>query len=594
MAGAACHEGPTIALRTVTLNVPAACAADGGAYATYYGLGDFEPATPAAGHFVSAAGAPLTEIDPRAQMVVVQASEGFEAGIGQSTWTGVAGVPPSGDVNVLLLPQLASCALTGDVGASRTGAVLAPFAPGKVLLVGGTGSPTPKTYVADLTMGTIAGVSPGLLTVRTHASVTAFGSGALVAGGVDPDQVVQQTAEIYDPSLGGFDQQKALMLGSQRSEQGAVVLATGETLLVGGVGGDGTTVLGTMEVIDPATRVVRAEGVARLTVPRRDPTVLLLASGEILVAGGYDASGAPVPTLEWFRPDASQASKVSQDLGAIGGAQAFGALQGGGALAIVAPPPSAPASFPSVWQISANGAPQAANPVEGTLTAPVLFGGAQGAPVLWTGDRWLRWQPWTRSFGALEVLDPSPGAIGDTACTPDPGLAMWLDPGARLRLLRFDTRNAYSTLPADLLVSGPGEMAPDRLALGGVVAFDTQSSEGELDLGPGDAAFVTDRTYGDVAIDVTMPTTLPALVVLQAATGESVEVGGLSCPASLGTGPLDLHVERRGSTVTWSTPGGASGACTAAFDAGARISIGLRGPAGSAPSAARDLRVRRL
>jgi hypothetical protein len=40
---AACNRGPTVIERKVTLNVPAACAANGGGYATYYGLGDFEP-----------------------------------------------------------------------------------------------------------------------------------------------------------------------------------------------------------------------------------------------------------------------------------------------------------------------------------------------------------------------------------------------------------------------------------------------------------------------------------------------------------------------------------------------------------------------
>jgi hypothetical protein len=248
-----------------------------------------------------------------------------------------------------------------------------------------------------------------------------------------------------------------------------------------------------------------------------------------------------------------------------------------------------------VWQISADGAVEPANPVEGSLSSPVLFGGAQGAPVLWTGDRWLRWQPWSRSFDALDVLDAQPAVVGEATCSPDAGLAMWLDPTTMsLTLLRFDTRNAYSTLPTDLLVTGPDEMAPDRLALAGTLAFDTQSSAGQLDLGPGDAAFVTDRTYLDVAIDVSMPTALPALVVLAADGGPFVEVGGLSCQAALGTGPLQLHVERHGQSVSWSVLGGGSGTCTAPFDPSARVSIGVRAPEGGVPSGARDLRIRRL
>ncbi len=485
---AACHKDPTVVARKVTLNVPAACAADGGAYATFYELGDFEPSPPLTGHYLDSVGTALPEIDPRARALIVQATEAVEASQSEGMWAGVADVPSSGDVNVLILPQLQSCPLggvvAGDAGA-RVGSTMAAIAPGRVMMVGGTADTvSSQTYVANLDTGSVESVSPDLTTPRTHASLTAFGDGALVAGGVDTSGVVQKTAEVYVGSLGGFDQRDLpITLSVARSEHGAVVLATGETLLVGGVGADGTTVLRSMEVIDPVTQYVRAENVPVLQDARRDPTVLLLASGEVLVAGGYDQSGAPVSTLEWFAPDASKPSRTTESLGAVGSAQAFVALQSGGALAVVAPPPNAPAGFQSVWEISADGAPQPALPIEGTLTAPVFFGGAQGAPVLWTGDRWLRWQPWSRSFGALDVLDAEPASLGDSTCSPDPGLAMWLDPTANaLTLLRFDTRNAYSTLPGALLVTGPSEMAPDRLALTGVVAFDTQAPTGQLDL----------------------------------------------------------------------------------------------------------------
>jgi hypothetical protein len=600
----------------VTLHVPDACAANGGAYATFYQLGDFEPAAPQAGHLLGDVGASLPEIDPRARALVVQASEAAEASPDRTTWTGVADVPGAGDVDLLILPELAWCGLTTPWQGQRIGATMAAIAPRRVMIVGGeqtsdAGPTTPQTFLANLDTGSIQALSAGLITPRSHASVTPFGAGALVAGGVDQGGAVLQTAEVYDPSLGGFDQQNALMLGAARSDPGAAVLATGETLLVGGVGGDGTTLLDTMEVIDPTTRIVRTEGVALLAVARRNPTVLVLASGEVLVAGGLDASGAPVSTLEWFLPDLSQAVET-QTLPSGASAQAFTALQGGGALAVVAPPANPPADFQSVWVISATRHPQAAAPIQGALTAPVLFGGAQGAPVLWTGDRWLRWQPWEGSFGALAVLDAASTSMGDARCAPDPGLAAWLPPsGTSLALLRFDTSNAYSTLPPELLVTAPCPMspelpsdplatgtcdlAPDRLAATGVVAYGTQSPEGQLELGPGDSAFVTDRTYADVAIDVIMPTDLPALVVLQDAEGNAVVVGdATTCRADLGMGPSTLHVERHRQTVTWSATNGASGTCTGAFDAAARLSIGLRGRPNTTLSAAQDLRVTRL
>ncbi len=590
---AGCSKGGTVHDRSVTVHVPAACPAGSAAYATYEGLGDFEPSTPQEGHYLYDVGTDLPEIDPRARVVVVQATEAAEAGGSEGVWQGLAALPPSGDVDVLVLPELASCALSGAVGPQgdavppRTGSTLGPIGSGGVMLAGGVGTGA-QTFVADLDTGEVTTVNPDLLHPRSHATVTAFGSGALVAGGIDPGGAVLQTAEVYEPTMGGFDQQNALVMSAARSEHGAVVLATGETLLVGGVGADGKTVLGTMEILDPATRVVRAEGVAQLTTPRKDPAVLLLASGEVLVAGGYDASGAPVTMLEWFTADVSLQERT-QLVGTAGTAQAFAALEAGGALVVQGSGTGSSCSL-AVWQVSAERASQQAPSVPcNEAPSPVFFGGAGGAPVLWTGEVWLRWQPWSGTFASLDVLDHQAATIGDAWCSPDPGMALWLDPStSQLTALRFDTTNAYSPLPTTL-VTGASSLAPDLLPLPGVASFDTQSPEGQLDLGLNAGAFVTDRTYGDLALDVDMPMSQAAVVVVRDAAGNEVDVGGVDCPASLSP-PSPLHVERHGATVTWSTtPGGASGTCQAPFDANARVSVGLRGPGG-----ARALSVTRL
>lgn len=589
---AACRKDPVVTTRTVTLHVPAACPADGGAYADYYALGDFEPAPPLTGHFLRDVGAALPELDPATRALVVQASEGVDGSSAPTLWEGVAPVPPSGDVDVLVLPALASCALTSPPGIGA-GASLAPIAGGRALVVGGTGNPTPATFVVRLDTGDVAPVGTDLLTPRVGATVTPFGAGGLVAGGRDPRPggQVLATAEVYDPALGGFAQQQPIALSEPRAEHGAVQLATGETLLVGGVGADGKTALGSMEIVDPATGRVRTTGVAQLQVARIAPTALRLASGEILVAGGVDSSGAPVTQLEWFSPDASGPSpgKRAQSLVA-GSARAFVALEGGGALAVVAPPPGAPAGFPNVWVIDATGALEAATPVQSPLTYPVLFGGARGAPVLWTGQFWLRWQPWQGAFAPLAVLDAAIVGASDAACAPDGGLALWLDSATRtLRALRFDTRNAYSTAPQPLLQADALELAPDRLAGPSTATFD--STIGGLVLAPGASAFVTDRTYADVSIDVAAPTGQPATVVLRDELGNEVDVGGPGCPATLGAA---VHVERDGATVTWSADGSAPAPCPSSLGADARVSVGLRGTAGMVRSVARDFRLTRL
>jgi hypothetical protein len=584
-----CGRDPDVTLRTVTMHTPPACAIDGSAYAEFYPLGDYEPTVAARGHVLGDIGDPLPEIDDATRALVALANEGGRA------WQAETTVAQSGDVDMLLLPSLASCPLSTPVDA-RVGAALAPMSAARVLVVGGTGNPTPRTFVADLTTGAVNPIVTGLLTQRTRASVTAFGDGALVAGGVGDDGTVLATAEVYSPELDGFDQQRPIQIGDPRADPGAVVLATGETLLVGGVGPDLTTPLASMEIVDPVTRTVRTEDVARLAVARRAPTVLRLASGEVLVAGGFDASGGPVATLEWFAADASGATKRAQDL-VTATARSFAPLVGGGALAVIAPPATAPATFQSVWVIDADGALEAATPVAGSLTAPVLFDGAGGAPVLWTGDRWLRWQPWTGAFGALGVLDDAPANLGSATCSPDAGLALWLDaldalaPDAPvLTALRFDVRGAYTPLPSALFVGDTSETAPDRLPGAGVLSFDPTIG---LAIGPGASAFVTDRTYADVTVDVDSPTGEPAIVVLRDELGKELEVGGASCPGAVVAGASSVHVARAGVAVSW-VAGAAAGLCPTGVGDGARLTVGVRAPASAARSVVRNLRVTRI
>jgi len=560
-------------------------------------LGDFEPATPATGHVIGDVGATLPEIDNAAQALLVKATENG------SEWLGLGDVPSTGNVDVLLLPSLASCPFSTSVG-EQTQLVLGATSGQRVLVVAGIApadsgiSSTPSTYAVRLDTGEVAPVSPELVTPRIQATVTAFGDGGLVAGGVDPragGAGVLANAESYAPAVGGFQQEPPIVLSQPRAQHGAAVLVNGKTLLVGGVGGDGTTVLATMEIVDPVTRTVRAENVAALTVARRSPTVLRLASGEILVAGGFGANGDPVTTLEWFLADASLPSKHVQDL-AAGSASAFVALEAGGALAVIAPPAGEPAGFQSVWVIGADGVLTAATPLAGLVGQPVLFGGAGGAPVLFvpgTPSRWLRWQPYVGAFGVLGV--DIAANVGATA-SPDPGLAMWLDPtnpkAVAVAALRFDAVGEYSTLEGPLFLADTNDTAPDQLASAGGIMFDPSVG---LTLGPGASAFVTDRTYADVAVDLDAPTGEPAILVLRDELGNELEVGGGTCPQALAAAgsASSLHVSRTGASVAWSIVGGASGVCPGGLTEAARLSIGVRSPP-TAASVARNLRVTRL
>jgi hypothetical protein len=587
---AGCRKAPDVTLRPVTLHSSCAPAPDASARAIFHALGDYEPPdAPVDGHPALAAGDALPEIDPAARALFVEATEGA------LSWWALETLAPSGPIDAWLLPALTPCPAFAAPGAdaaspaARAGAAMVAINANRALVVGGAAGESLSTLVVHLDTGGVTWASPDLRHPRMGASVTPFGTGALVAGGEDPRSpgAPFDDAEVYEGAIDGFDQQNSILLSEARAEQGAAVLATGETLLVGGVGADGHTVLGTMEIVDPTTRTVRAENVALLAVPRSSPTVLRLASGEILVAGGFDSQGAPVSTLEWFAADASAATKRPEDL-VSGAARSFVALEAGGALAVVAPPAGAAADFDNAWVIDADGTLEAAASVAGALTNPTLFGGAGGAPALWTGDRWLRWQPWLGAFGDLDAIDTA-ASIGSVAASPDPGLAMWLDSmtGA-VTAFRFDTRGTYSTLPA-VFVDDATDASPDRLAAAGAVSFDATQG---VTLSAGASAFVTDRSYADITVDVDAPTGQPPLVVLRDPAGNEIVVGGDGCDVASLAGANGVHVERHGPSVTWAT-GGASGTCTSAVAAGARVAIGVRGTT-PGPSVARNLRVTRL
>ena len=590
-----CRRAPEVTTRTVTLHAPQSCVTaqtplDAQAYVAFDALGDFDPpSSPSTGLLLGTLGAQLAEIEPDAQVLVAEATEA------DREWQGVGTVAAIGNVDLLVTPSLASCPLTTPaVTGSRSGAALAPFGESFVLLVGGASKEAPPTYFADMNTGAVQPADPDLLMPRrTGAAVTAFGSGALVAGGVDSQTgSVLAEAEVFDPAIGGFDQQNPIMLSQPRANAGGAVLVTGETVLVGGVGPDGTSVLASMEIVDPVTRTVRTENVAQLAVARSSPTVLLLASGEILVAGGFDGSGNPVGTLEWFSADVS--SEILESQLVAGQAQAAVALEGGGALVVIAP--GTDSGIQNVWRVDADRALESATPIAGTLTQPVLFGAAQGAPLLWTGDRWLRWQPWQGAFGDADVLDATPARVGETVASPDPGLAFWLDAtDLALTALRFDTQGEYSSLPGPLLVADDANTTPDRLPGPGVITFDPSTG---VTLAAGASVFVTDRTYADVAIDVDQPTGEPVVLVLRDQTGLELEVGGETCPGALLEStlrhPSTLHVQRTGTAVAWNLAGKPPVQCATRLAEGARVSIGLRGPANATEAIATNLQIARL
>lgn len=596
-----CTRDPKIEERPLVVYSPRSCPVSlTEAYSVIYGTGDFDDEQSAvASLYLRDVGTTLTELPPTTRAIIIDVSHPAHS----IDWRGTAEVPASGPINVLVWPGGETCRLSRNVE-PRADVSIGVF--GRHLMVAGGSlvGQVPHTFVGDLSTGILEPLEFGLGTRRSRATITAFRtsanddpSPALVAGGEDPDSKTPLgTAEIYVPQpgvpgdLGDFTRER-IDLSEPRTKHGAVVLATGETLLVGGTGQFGAP-LSSMEIIDPKTHRYRTSGVRTLQVPRTNPTVLRLASGEILVAGGFDRSNRPVPTLEWFSPDVTRATKRPLDL-VTGRERSFVPLDAGGALAVIVPESGAASDFKTVWIISADGTLEPGLPIDpGTIDKVRLFQGTEGAPVLWTGQRWLRWQPWSAAFQPISDAPPN-GPNGPFIVSGDRGLALWLDDRIEGQLYvtgyRFATRSRFGAVRNPLLVDSTVGLAPDRVTgtPGSSIRFDEASG---LELGPGASAFVTDVTYADVSIELDAGGA-PS-VVLRQEDGVEVSVGGAECPfAQLPR--RSLRVDRKGTRVRYTIDDDESHDCARELTPGARLSIGLRGGDNAPSSFVRNLRITR-
>ncbi len=600
----ACKPDPEVQERQLVVYSPRSCpVSQSEAFSVVYGNGDFDNAQNAVSSlYLRDVGTALTELPQSTRSLIVDVSQRT------IDWRGVAEVPKRGPINVLVWPGGETCRLSRDVQ-PRTDVTFGVFGRHIMIAGGRLEGQTPLTFVGDLSTGIVDTLPFGVRTPRSRATITSFRESAdqdlvpaLVAGGENREQAALSTAEIYMPgadgSIGDF-LDAPIQLSEQRTKHGAVVLSTGETFLVGGIGQFGSP-LGSMEIVDPKTRRSRTAGVALLAVPRSNPIVLRLASGEILVAGGFSRTNQPVPTLEWFSADGSRASKRPVDL-VTGRERAFVPLEAGGALAVIAPSSSGTAEFPTVWVISANGTLEAGLPVDPTTLDKVrLFPGADGAPVLWTGLRWLRWAPWNGAFQPIPdapTLGPSTTAI----TSGDSGLALWLsnqidathvsENQLYVTGFRFATKSRFGAVRNPLLVDGVGTLglAPDRVT--GTPASSIKFVPGRgLELGQGASAFVTDVTFADV--DVAVDGENAPSIVLRQTDGREVEVGGPGC-AFFQPSATTMHVQRIGRRVRVRFDEEAPRECPTGLDEGARVAIGVRGVESSGVSVARNLRISR-
>jgi hypothetical protein len=129
----------------------------------------------------------------------------------------------------------------------------------------------------------------------------------LIAGGVS-DQVYQTSAEIYDPVARTFTATGDMLEAREFCDFNTPIsLATGKVFLTGGR--NYPAILASAELYDPASGTFSQTG--SMSVERWCPTVTLLPSGKVLVAGGSDQNLTYLDSAEIYDPATGTFSPTS-------------------------------------------------------------------------------------------------------------------------------------------------------------------------------------------------------------------------------------------------------------------------------------------
>jgi hypothetical protein len=182
-------------------------------------------------------------------------------------------------------PAAGAWSAAPPMGSERGSPCAVPLLSGKVLVAGGwtsAGDSLATAEVYDPVGNSWAATTSPMSVKRDFGTCTLLPNGkVLVAGGglgTTPSSVTP-TADLYDPATGRFSPTGSM--AAKRIGHTATLLASGEVLVTGGFDG---TAISSAERYSPATGLWSAAG--NLPAAVGVQTATLLASGKVLVAGG--------------------------------------------------------------------------------------------------------------------------------------------------------------------------------------------------------------------------------------------------------------------------------------------------------------------
>lgn len=223
---------------------------------------------------------------PRATHAMVRAADGSILAIGGCVVDGCEAGVASGTVDVFSADGR-TLVRTGQLLARRVNPEAVALSDGRVLIVGGWVGRlvSATTEIFDPATGkSVAG--PEMMGPRNAATVTLLAAGrVLIAGGYEGSRL-RADAEIFDPAT--MRMSPAGALREARSGATATLLSNGQVLVVGGGNavGSGRFTLASAELYDPVAGTFAPTGA--LGQRRYKHGAVMLASGDVLIVGGSD------------------------------------------------------------------------------------------------------------------------------------------------------------------------------------------------------------------------------------------------------------------------------------------------------------------
>lgn len=169
---------------------------------------------------------------------------------------------------------------------------------GEVLVAGGClTTPCTTSELYDPRTGTWSATGSMVDALAYHTATLLRNGQVLVAGGLNGYNFDLPTAdaELFDPGTNTWTQTGSLSV--ERAYQSAVLLPSGQVLVAAGFN-DTTGQLASAELYDPSTATWTTTG--SLHTPRDFQTMTLLPKGNVLVAGGFDYPPGTLSSAEVY------------------------------------------------------------------------------------------------------------------------------------------------------------------------------------------------------------------------------------------------------------------------------------------------------